>query len=167
MNLPAFQRSNLFALDPCACYVASVVSNFCNPMDSNLPGASVHVFSRQEYWNGLLCPPSGYLPNPGIKPRSLSFQRDSLSSEPSGKLSYSGILFSKNVKEESEKVGLKLHIQKMKIMASGPITSWQIHGETVEQCPTLFLGAPKSLQMVIVGMKLKDAYSLEGKLQPT
>ena len=65
------------------------------------------------------------------------------------------------VKEESEKVGLKLNIQKTKIMASGPITSWQIDGETVE---TLFFGVPKSLQMVTAIMKLKDAYSLEGKL---
>src|SRR5574341_266753 len=67
------------------------------------------------------------------------------------------------VKEDSEKVGLKLNIQKTKIMASGPITSWQIDGETVEQCQTLFFWAPKSLQMVIAAMKLKDAYSLEGK----
>ena len=65
------------------------------------------------------------------------------------------------VKEESEKVGLKLNIQKTKIMASGPITSWQIDGETVTD---FFGGAPKSLQMVIAAMKLKDAYSLEGKL---
>ena len=57
------------------------------------------------------------------------------------------------VKEESEKVGLKLNIQKMKIMASGPITSWEIGGETVEMCQTLFFGAPKSLQMVIAAMK--------------
>ena len=68
------------------------------------------------------------------------------------------------VKEESEKVGLKLNIQKTKIMASGPITSWEIDGETLEQCQTLFWGAPKSLQMVTAAMKLKDAYSLEGKL---
>ena len=69
------------------------------------------------------------------------------------------------VKEESEKVGLKLDIQKTKIMASGPITSWQIDGETEwKQCQTLFLGAPKSLQMVTAAMKLKDAYSLEEKL---
>ena len=68
------------------------------------------------------------------------------------------------VKEESEKVGLKLNIQKTKIMASGPITSWEIEGETVETVSTLFWGAPKSLQMVIAAMKLKDAYSLEGKL---
>ena len=71
------------------------------------------------------------------------------------------------VKEESEKVGLKPNIQKMKIMASGPITSWQVDGETVETCQTLFLGAPKSLPMVIAAMKLKDTYSLEGKLWPT
>ena len=68
------------------------------------------------------------------------------------------------VKVESEKVGLKLNIQKTKIMASGPITSWQIDGETVEQCQTLFFWAPKSLQMVTAAMKLKDAYSLQGKL---
>ena len=68
------------------------------------------------------------------------------------------------VKEESEKVGLKLNSQKMKIMASGLITSWQIDGETVEQWLTLFFGVPKSLQMVIAVIKLKDTYSLEGKL---
>ena len=66
--------------------------------------------------------------------------------------------------KESEKVGLKLNIQKTKIMASGPITSWEIDGETVQ---TIFWGAPKSLQMVTSAMKLKDAYSLEGKLCPT
>ena len=66
------------------------------------------------------------------------------------------------VKEESEKVGLKLSIQKTKIMASGPITSWQIDGETMET--VRFSWAPKSLQMVTAAMKLKDAYSLEGKL---
>ena len=69
------------------------------------------------------------------------------------------------VKEESEKVGLKLNIQKTKIMASGPITSWKIDGETMETVSDF--GAPKSLQMVIEAMKLKDAYSLEGKLWPT
>ena len=68
------------------------------------------------------------------------------------------------VKEESEKVGLKLNIQKTKIMASGPITSWQIDGETLENSQTLFFWAPKSLQMGIAAMKLKDANSLEGKL---
>ena len=71
------------------------------------------------------------------------------------------------VKEEREKVGLKLNIKKTKIMASSPITSWQIDGVTVEQWQTLFWGAPKSLQMVIAAMKLKYAYSLEGKLWPT
>ena len=68
------------------------------------------------------------------------------------------------VKEESEKVGLKLNIQKTNIMASGPITSWQIEGKQWKQCQTLFFWAPKSLQMAIAAMKLKDAYSLEGKL---
>ena len=68
------------------------------------------------------------------------------------------------VGKESEKVGLKLNIQKTKIMASGPITSWEIHGETVETMSDLIFWAPKSLQMVIAAMKLKDAYSLEGKL---
>ena len=71
------------------------------------------------------------------------------------------------VKEESEKVGLKLNIQKTKIMASGPITSWEIDGETWKQWLTLFSWAPKSLQMVTAAMKLKDTYSLEEKLCPT
>ena len=72
--------------------------------------------------------------------------------------------FLMKVKEESEKVGLKLNIQKTKIMASGPIISWQIDGETVETMADFFSGAPKSLQMVTAAMKLKDACSLEGKL---
>ena len=68
------------------------------------------------------------------------------------------------VKEESEKVGLKLNIRETKIMASGPITSWQIDGKEWKQCQTLFWGAPKSLQMVTAAMKLKDVCSLEEKL---
>ena len=71
------------------------------------------------------------------------------------------------VKEESEKVGLKLSFQKTKIKASSPITSWQIDGETMEPVKDFISGAPKSLQMVTVAMKLKDAYSLEGMLWPT
>ena len=71
------------------------------------------------------------------------------------------------VKQENEKAGLKLNIQKTKIMASDPITSWQIDGKQWKQWQTLFWGAPKSLQMVIAAMKLRDAYSLEGKLWPT
>ena len=70
-----------------------------------------------------------------------------------------------SIKEESEKAGLRLNIQKTNIMSSSPTTSWQINGETVETV-TLFWGAPKSLQMVTSAMKLKDAYSLEGKLWP-
>ena len=73
---------------------------------------------------------------------------------------------SMKVKEESEKVGLKLNIQKTKIMASGPVTSWQIDGETVKTVADFFW-APKSLQLVTAAMKLKDAYSLEGKLWPS
>ena len=71
------------------------------------------------------------------------------------------------VKEESEKVGLKLSILKTKIMASGPITLWEIDGETVKALSDFIFWAPKSLQMVIEAMKLKDAYSMEGKLWPT
>ena len=71
------------------------------------------------------------------------------------------------VKEKSEKIGLKTSIQKTKIMASGPIASWQIDGETVETMTDFILGAPESLQMVTAAMKLKDACSLEEKLSPT
>ena len=72
--------------------------------------------------------------------------------------------FLMKVKEESEKVGLKLNIQKTKIMASGPITSWAVDGETVETGSDFIFGAPESLQMVTAAVKLKDAYTLEGKL---
>ena len=113
-------------------------------------------FSRQAYWSGLPFPSPGDLPNPGIEPGSPALQADALPSEPKSLLM--------KVKVESEKVGLKLNIQKMKIMASGPITSWQIDGETVETVSDFIFWAPKSLQMVIAAMKLKDAYSLEGKL---
>ena len=71
------------------------------------------------------------------------------------------------VKKENEKVGLKLNIQKTKIMASGPITSWELGGETVETVSDFILGTPKSLQMVIAAMKIKDTDSLEGKLWPS
>ena len=70
----------------------------------------------------------------------------------------------KKVKEQNAKAELKLNMKKIKIVASGPITSWQIDGETVEQCQTLFFGAPKSLQIMTAAMKLKDTYSLEEKL---
>ena len=75
--------------------------------------------------------------------------------------------FLMKVKEESENVGLKLNIQKTKIIASSPITLWQMNGKTMEQWQTLFFGAPKSLQMVTADMKLKDTRSLEEKLWPT
>ena len=140
-------------------------------------------FSRQEYWSGLPFPFPRDVPDPGIEPRSPALQADALLSEPPGK-PHHYLGFSLNhaddttlmaeseeelkslwmkVNEESEKVGLKLNIQKTKIMASGPITSWEIDGEQWKQCQTLFFWAPKSLQMVIASIKLKDAYSLEGK----
>ena len=75
--------------------------------------------------------------------------------------------FFKKSFSESEKVGFKLNIQKTKIMASGPTTSWEIDGKTVETVSDFIFGAPKSLQMVTAAMKLKDTYSLEGKLCPT
>ena len=91
-------------------------------------------FSRQEYWSGLPFPSPGDLPNPGIEPGSPALQADALPSEPKSLLM--------KVKVESEKVGLKLNIQKMKIMASGPITSWEIDGETVGTVSDfIFLGS--------------------------
>ena len=92
-------------------------------------------FSRQEYWSGLPFPSPGHLPDPGIKPKSPTLQADALTSEPPGKPMAESEEELKSllmkVKVESEKVGLKLNIQKSKIMASGPITSCQIDGETV------------------------------------
>ena len=143
-------------------------------------------FSRQECWTGVPFPPPGDLPNPGIKPTSLVapvLQADSLLWSQPGKpgIKTTGRNINNlrhaddttvmaeseeelkrllmKVKEESKKVGLKLNIQKTKIMASGPNTSWQIDGEIVADF--IFLG---SLQMVTAAMKLKDACSLEGKL---
>ena len=98
-------------------------------------------FSRQEHWSGLPFPSPMHESEKELK--------------------------SLLVKVESEKVDLKLSIQKTKIMASGPITSWEIDGETEETVSDFIFWAPKSLQMVIAAMNLKDAYSLEGKLPPT
>ena len=86
-------------------------------------------FSRQYYWSGLPFPSPADLPNPGIKPGSPAREADALPSEPPGRSKKSLLM---KVKEENEKVGLKLNIQKTKIMVSGPITSWEIDGETVE-----------------------------------
>ena len=107
-------------------------------------------FSRQEYWGGLPFPS----PDMQVTP-------------PYGRKRRRTKSLLMKMKEESGKVGLKLNLQKTKLMVSGPITSWQIDGETVETVKTvmaLFLGAPKSLQMVIAAMKLKDTCSLEEKL---
>ena len=97
-------------------------------------------FSRQQYWSGLPFPSPGDLPDPGIEPRSPTFQADALTSEPPGKHEEERKSLLMKVKEESEKVRLKLNIQKMKIMASGPITSWEIDGETVETVSDYFGG---------------------------
>ena len=133
-------------------------------------------FSRQEYWSGLPFPSPGDLPDPGIEPRSPALQAILYQLIPGNDLRYADdiTLMTESaeelksllikVEEESEKAGLKLNIQKTKIMASGPITSWQTDGETVETVTDFILGSPKSLQMVTAAMKLKDAYSLEEKL---
>ena len=115
-------------------------------------------FSRQEYWSGVPFPSPGNLPDPGIEPRSPALQADALPSEPPGKSIWM------KVKEESEKVGLKLNIQKTKIMASDPIISQQIEGEKVETVTDFIFLAPKSLLMVTAAIKLKDTCSLEAKL---
>ena len=146
----------------------SVVSDSVTPWMVAYQALPYMGFSRQEYWHGLPLPSPGDLPKTGIKPGSPALQTHALPSEPPGKPladtkeELKSLLMKQ--KEESEKVGLKLNIQKMKIMASGPITSWQIDGETVETVSDFIFGAPKSLQMVIAAMKLKDAFSLEGKL---
>ena len=126
-------------------------------------------FSRQEYWSGMpyimrnvgLEETQAGIKIVGRNINNLRYADDTtLMAESEEKLK--SLLM--KVKEESEKGGLKLNIQKTKIMASGPITSWQIDGETMKQWLTLFPWAPKSLQMVTAAMKLKDACSLEGKL---
>ena len=146
----------------------SLVQLFATPWTVAFQDPLSMGFSRQEYWSGLPFPSPGYLPNPEIEPGSPALHADTLSSEPlaGSEEELKGLLM--KVKEESEKVDLlKLNIQKTKIMASGPITSWQIDGEKVETVSDLFFWAPKSLQMVIAAVKLKDAYSLEVKLRPT
>ena len=143
----------------------SLVQLFVTPWTVACQAPLSMGFSRQEYWSGLQFPSPGDLPNPEIEPGSPALQADTLSSEPlaESEEELKGLLM--KVKEESEKVDLlKLNIQKTKIMASGPITSWQIDGEKVETVSDLFFGAPKSLQMVIAAVNLKDAYSLEVKL---
>ena len=137
----------------------SVVSDsFAIPLTIAYQASLSMGFSRQEYWNGVPFPSSGDLPDPGIEPRSPALQADALPSEPPGKNIWM------KVKEESEKAGLKLNIQKTKITASDPITSQQIEGEKVETVTDFIFLAPKSLLMVTAAIKLKDTYSLEAKL---
>ena len=118
----------------------SVVSDsFAIPLTIAYQASLSMGFSRQEYWNGVPFPSSGDLPDPGIEPRSPALQADALPSEPPGKNIWM------KVKEESEKAGLKLNIQKTKIMASSPNTSWQVEGEKVEAVTDFIFLAPKSL----------------------
>ena len=128
--------------------VAQSCPTLRNPMDGSLPGSSLHgIFqARVLEWGAIASP---YADDTTL----MAENEEELKS------------FLIKVKEESEKVGLKLNIQKTKIMASGPITSWQIDGETVEILRDFYLFlAPKSLQMVTAAMKLKDACSLDEKL---
>ena len=127
----------------------------CDPIDSSPPGSPVH---HVKCWTGRSTAGNK---KAGRNNNNLSYADDTtLMAESEEELK---CLLMK-VKVESEKVGLKLNIQKTKVMASGPITSREIDGEIVETVADFILGAPKSLQMVTVAMKLKDAYSLEGKL---
>ena len=115
----------------------------CYPMDCSLPGFSVHGIFQARVLEWVAFPSPGDLPDPGIKPRSPALQADALPSEPPGAESEEELKsLVMKVKEESEKAGLKLNIQKTKIMASGPITSWEIDGETVETVSDfIFLGS--------------------------
>ena len=138
--------------------------------------------SGKEYVKAVYCPPAYLTYTQSTSRETLGWKKHKLESRLPGEISITWYaddttLMAENeeelksllmkVKEENEKVGLKLNIQKTKIMTSGPITSWQIDRETVEIVADFIFGAPKSLQMVTAAMKLKDAYSLEGKLWPT
>ena len=153
----------------------SEVTELCptvsDPMDCSTPGSSVHgIFqARVLEWGAI----AFSLRNAGLEEtqagikiagRNISNFRyaDDTTLMAESEEELKSLLM--KVKEESEKVGLKLNIRKTKIMASGPITSWEIDGETVETVADFILGPPKSLQTVIAAMKLKDAYSLEEKL---
>ena len=123
-------------------------STLSDPMDCSLPGPSIHGIFQARVLEWVAINNLRYADDPIHMAESIEELKS----------------FLMKVKEESEKVGLKLNIQKTKIMASGPITSWQIDGETMEMVRDFIFWAPKSLQMVIAAMKLKDACSLEEKL---
>ena len=131
----------------------------CDPMDCSLPGTSVHGIFQARVLEWVAIAFSDKIARRNIN--NLRHADDTtLMAESEEELK--SLLM--KMKEEGEKFDLKLNIQKTKIMASGPITSWEIDGQTVETVSDCFGGAPKSLQMVTAAMKLKDAYSLEGKL---
>ena len=130
-----------------------------DPMDCSLPGTSVHGIFQARVLEWVAIAFSDKIARRNIN--NLRHADDTtLMAESEEELK--SLLM--KMKEEGEKFDLKLNIQKTKIMASGPITSWEIDGQTVETVSDFFGGAPKSLQMVTAAMKLKDAYSLEGKL---
>ena len=139
-------------------YVKAV---YCHPY---LTSINLFNFYAEYVWNAGLDEAQAGIKIPGRNINNLRYADDTtLMSESEEELK--SLLM--KVKEDSEKVGLKLNIQKTKIVAPGPITSWQIDGERVETVSDFIFGVPKSLQMVIAAMKLKDTYSLEGKLWPT
>ena len=166
------------------CLVAQLCLTLCNPWSGAHQAFCPWGFSRQEYWSGLPCPPSGDLPNPGIEPRFPALQAESLPSEQPGNEDfwekYQQPLIcrwyypngrkqrgTKDTFDESErgeqKPGLKLSIQKTKIMASGPITSWQIDGETVETVADfVFLGS-KFTSDIDCGHEIKRRLGLGSK----
>ena len=133
-------------------------------MNYNLPGSSVHGILQARILEWVAISFSKGSSRPGIAGRNINNLRyvDDTTLIAESEEELKSLLM--KAKKESENVGLKVNIQKTKIMASGFITSWEIDGETVETVSDFILGAPKSLQMVTAAMKLKDAYYLEGKL---
>ena len=145
--------------------VSQLCPTLCNPMDCNLPGSTVHgiLQARILEWLAISFSRRSLRPRDCTRVSRVVGRRFTIwATREERKEELKSLLM--KMKEEIEKAGLKLNILKTKIMASGPITSWQIEGKQWKQCQTLFFWAPKSLQMAIAAMKLKDAYSLEGKL---
>ena len=137
--------------------IAQSCPTLCNPMDYTGQGI---LQARILKW--IAVPSLEDLPNPEFQLRLPTLWADSLPAEPQGKPKNTGAGSLSLLQQV-----FSLNIQKTKIMASGPITSWEVMGKQWKQCQTLFWGAPKSLQMVTAAMKLKDAYSLEEKLWPS
>ena len=145
--------------------VAQSCPTLCDPMDGSLPGSAVHgIFqARILEWAAISFSRASSQPRDRTRVSCIANRHFTVwATREASKEELKSLLM--KAKEESEKAGLKLNIQKTKMMASGPITSRQIDGETMETVTDFIFWAPKSLQMVIAAMKLKDACSLEGKL---